>query len=215
MKPTIAIAIALLLTACIEPDEKLNSEPNNANNSNNANNGSNNANNTSNNANNGGGDIDPTDYDQSCTFEDDCTLMNSGDPCACHVCPDAAIASTAMADLQDDIAAAMCGEISCPAIGCGEDLLAHCNSGTCEVRTAKYVQADDFDRACSEATDCVGVFEGEICAPCQGCANTAINVADLEAYQAEFDVSCQRNLDCACAEPEVFCNEGRCELVTD
>lgn len=206
MKPTIAIAIALLLAGCGTPDEKLNSSPNNANNvSNNPNNGPNNS------PNNDGG-IDPTNYDQSCNNDSNCALVNSGDPCGCHVCPDGSIAQSSLETYQNDIAAAMCGEVSCPALGCAEDLLPHCNAGTCEVRTAKYVQAEQFDQTCSEDADCVAVFEGEVCAECQYCHNAAINVANQEAYQSEFDVECTSGSDCGCQAVEAFCNEGRCEL---
>ena len=201
-----AIAATLMLFGCAEPDEKLNADPNNTSNVA--------PNNTSNaDPNNAPGPIDPGDYDQSCEFEDDCALIHVGEPCECKVCFGGSINVNDLSAYQDDVAAAMCPDISCPAIGCGEDQLAHCNAGTCEVRNAEYVSADDFDRACSSPDDCVAVFEGEICAPCQGCANTAINAADAEEYASLFRLDCQHRADCACAQPVVDCVEGRCELV--
>jgi hypothetical protein len=205
MKTRLIAVACLLVAGCGDPDSKLNSEPNNT-----ANNASNvTPNNTANNG--GGGNIVPGNYNQTCQVETDCMLILSGDPCGCGPCKDAAINISDQTKYQDDKAAGMCEEISCPAIGCGEEQLPHCNSGMCEVRVAKYTVGDDWDRSCSTAADCVGVFEGEVCEACQ-CANTAINIGDLEDYNAQFDVECSHNVACDCAAPLIECNEGLCVI---
>ena len=42
-----------------------------------------------------------------------------------------------------------------------------------------------FDQTCSADTDCMAVFDGEICG-C-GCENTGINIAEADAWRAYYD----------------------------
>lgn len=156
--------------------------------------------------------IEAGDFDQSCDFDSDCVLINEGDPCECHVCPDAAISAGAQTEYDNAIAAAMCPEIACPAIACADEFLPHCVDGSCDLRKAKYVSVDEFDTSCETPDDCKAVFEGEVCAIC-GCANAAINVADADAYDAQFDVECNSGAVCdACPRPEVDCVAGVCQV---
>lgn len=159
------------------------------------------------------GDIEASDFDQSCSIDDDCILIHEGDPCECHVCPDAAISRSAQTDHQDAIAAAMCTEASCPAIACADEFLPHCTDGTCDLRKAKYASTDEFDTSCDEPEDCVAVFEGEVCTIC-ACPNAAINANDSEAYEAQFDVECKNgDVRCeACAQPTFDCVANTCQI---
>lgn len=85
-----------------------------------------------------GGGQDPIaadDYDKSCTVgnDDTCTLVSEGDPCAsCNACPTAAIATSAVANLESDRRArrALCvGDQTRPACApCPPTIKAVCNA---------------------------------------------------------------------------------------
>lgn len=153
------------------------------------------------------------DYDGSCSDPSDCTLINEGDPCECHVCADAAINADAIDDYNDDVSATMCDDVTCPAIGCGEEILAVCSgAGTCEARQAVYVEADDFDRSCEIAADCVAVYEGEVCSACQ-CPNAAINVDDAGEHGAALAAADCRVQECPCLGAAADCVDNICVFV--
>lgn len=80
--------------------------------------------------------------------------------------------------------------------------------------TNAQIRASDFDQSCTAATDCVAVFEGQICSPC-GCPNAAIAKKDLQEYAStraaancpQTDIACD-----ACAAPAVDCAAGKCAI---
>lgn len=209
MRTLVVLTLALTVTACGDPDGKLNSDPNVQ-----PNNLVNNVNGSTNNEDGGGGTIEPADYDQSCGTDTDCALINSGDACGCKVCPDAAINASALNDYQSDLTDAMCGAIDCPAIGCGDEFLPYCNpdGGSCEARVAEYVSVEDLDNTCSEDADCAPVFAGEMCSECR-CPNAVVNVAEVEEVASRYTVACSPPaVDCSCAAPLIRCDEGLCVL---
>ena len=64
---------------------------------------------------------------------------------------------------------------------------------------------------CVEPSDCVAVFEGEVCDVCM-CPNEAIPADQAATYQTAFDVDCAHNVACDCAPVEVTCDNGTCGL---
>ena len=69
------------------------------------------------------------------------------------------------------------------------------------------IDANDYDRSCTEDSDCVIISVGDICS-CS-CEIDAINKSDLEAYNHDRDVDC--GVQCgACAGGEPVCQSGVC-----
>lgn len=74
------------------------------------------------------------------------------------------------------------------------------------------VDPNDYDRSCSEATDCMVIFTGERCS-CS-CDVSAINVSDREAYLDDRG-SGDCSVDCGpCPQVEAVCTAGICEAAT-
>ena len=73
-----------------------------------------------------------------------------------------------------------------------------------------------FDQTCSVDSDCVAVTNGNLC----GCAckNAALNIEDLDAWQAHYDdvyANCDPTYmpDCAACPPmEGYCEAGVCQI---
>lgn len=124
-------------------------------------------------------------YDQTCTYDVDCTLVTEGDACGCTGCENAAVADEAFEKYMVDWNAIDCptsGEPIVCAAGCAQVLPA-CSDGKCVARQPVYVQASQFDRACFEDSDCHLIFEGEVCSSCQ-CGGAAVNSGGFAQYQA-------------------------------
>lgn len=153
------------------------------------------------------GPVDVAGYGQDCTKPSDCVAVRDGDACDCSSCPRAAIEKD-FEELYASVTEA-CDE-DCSTAVCDEDLVTSCVSNVCAVREAQRVSADDFDRTCTVDTDCVAVFEGEICEECQ-CPNAAVNRAELASYQAQFDETCASDAPCPCAGAGSTCVDGVCE----
>ena len=74
-----------------------------------------------------------------------------------------------------------------------------------------HLDADDYDRSCSVASDCTVVFVGDVC-DC-ACNLSAINVADFPRYSDDRG-SPQCSKDCgACPGADPACIDHRCEAV--
>ncbi len=160
--------------------------------------------------------IDASDYDQSCSSNLDCVVVDDGDACDTCDCGNAAV----NVDAEDDFRArydelrGTCGPM--PAIACDcERTLAHCSEGVCNVRTAIYREPSEFNRACEADSDCVAVAGGEVCEGCK-CADAAINVDALDDFNARREgVECGvSDLECAaCPQPTVACQDNVCVIV--
>jgi hypothetical protein len=147
--------------------------------------------------------IDAGDYDQSCSSNLGCVVVDDGDVCGVCNCGNAAInasAEEAYAARYDELRGA-CGPA--PAIACDcERRIAYCaGEGVCEVRSAVERVPNEFDRSCQVDEDCVAVTSGEVCNVC-ACPDAAINVGAKADWDARAD-----GVDCgisaaACAECE-------------
>ena len=161
--------------------------------------------------------IDAADYDQSCSSNTDCAVVNDGDACEVCNCGNAAVNVSAEAafDARYDELRGTCGAMAAIACDC-ELVLAYCSSeGSCEARTARYRSANEFDRSCEADADCVAVAEGEVCPEC-GCADAAINAGAKADWDARAEgVECGfSGLDCAaCPQPTVACQNDVCVIV--
>ncbi len=87
--------------------------------------------------------------------------------------------------------------------------LAACASTT--MRTA------DYDRSCTKDSDCVAVFEGDLCDVC--CNDGAINKRDEQRYEQDLeharDACGEKIMQCEpCMGASATCQRGRC-LVSD
>jgi hypothetical protein len=77
------------------------------------------------------------------------------------------------------------------------------------------VQASEFSQACVESTDCLAIYEGNVCDPCK-CPNAAIAKAAASDYAEKFrgaecpttDVACAAD----CAEATPVCAQGTCTI---
>ena len=79
------------------------------------------------------------------------------------------------------------------------------------------ISADDYDRSCTQDTDCIAVFEGEATNECRECAFSAINVAEQEAYvEALGPESCsQGECGAGCINGHLMpgvCLDDQCEI---
>lgn len=91
-------------------------------------------------------------------------------------------------------------------------LAASCGSGV-----PKVLEASRYQRSCHSMSDCVQVFFGDVCSPCQ-CPNGTVNQEALKKYQADkAATSCtQMTVQCGpCEQVQAVCGAaGGCELVT-
>jgi len=211
----VALASSFVLTACPTPPPK---GPGGGTNdgTTGTNNGTSNNNGTNNGTTKGGGYVDPNDYDQSCTWDSDCTLVWGGDVCGCGmICP-GSIATSAEQQFQDDVSAVDCSNAepkACPGAACQEQI-AICSSGSCNTTPKVSITASQFDQSCDVDADCMLISTGQVCSTCN-CARAAINVSDAQAYQqAVGDVDCNPGPEaCDCAPPdEAWCNDSTCDV---
>lgn len=74
-----------------------------------------------------------------------------------------------------------------------------------------------FDRTCKSETDCVQVFSGDPCAPCD-CTMDAVSSYEHEAYARDYEKrrdACpnKERVQCGpCALPAVSCDGGQCRI---
>ena len=78
------------------------------------------------------------------------------------------------------------------------------------------IATTSFDRQCAVATDCVSVYEGDLCAACR-IDNAAINAAELQRYEAEarsLSKNCLYIGEARCdGGGQLECNGGECSFV--
>jgi hypothetical protein len=142
------------------------------------------------------------DYDQKCNFDSQCSLVNdTSDACGCKTCLNAAISSGDIARWNADRQAFNCSIPICPGLPCPE-MLAACANGTCAARKPFYVEAQNYDTACTSNDQCTQIPVGEICAPCT-CAFGAVSATGQQQYKADrAKVACSPALvGCSCAPP--------------
>jgi hypothetical protein len=97
--------------------------------------------------------------------------------------------------------------------GVGGSSGAGSSSGT----TGGTISASEFSQACVENSDCVAVYEGNICNQC-GCANASIAKTDVKDYSArrqnagcpQTDVACAND----CQDAVAICAGGTCSIST-
>lgn len=103
-------------------------------------------------------------------------------------------------------------------------LLAVAALGACASRPAAIsIAAKSYDRECSTAADCVGVYEGHVdCCYANACANAAISQSAATNYDADLSraaaVSCGSGPQCPIIDLDrpggcpgsVACDEGLC-----
>lgn len=72
------------------------------------------------------------------------------------------------------------------------------------------IEADDYDRSCSDSSQCVVILVGDVC-DC-ACEPSAINVSSYDAYQEDRSgISCSKQCD-ACFDDSVpVCAAGICQ----
>jgi hypothetical protein len=145
------------------------------------------------------------DFDRSCVFDHDCTLVTEGDPCGCLGCSNAAIASRELPKWDAERSAIVCTNPAgpCPLPRC-IGMLAACGAGTCHIRAPRIIDATQFDQSCQTDADCVVVYTGEVCSVCR-CGAGAINKNALPAYEKEVAAEqCNPGPSpCDCAAPGV------------
>jgi hypothetical protein len=77
------------------------------------------------------------------------------------------------------------------------------------------VKASDFSQACVESTDCIAIYDGNVCDACK-CPNAAIAKDAASDYATKFqgagcpttDVACAAD----CAEATPVCAQGTCTI---
>jgi hypothetical protein len=93
---------------------------------------------------------------------------------------------------------------------------ANIDSGFSADASTCQVAASDFDRSCSKDSDCVPVFEGNICEVGCGCPNAAINAGAQARYNARYQAAPRHDTatvicHCPCIAASMHCNAGVCE----
>lgn len=149
------------------------------------------------------------DYDQSCHFDGDCTLVQQGNKCACPTCNAGAVSSSVAEQYQSDWEMIRCppGEPVCPEIACVEQLATCTESGECYARTPTYIDGANYPKTCEQPSDCHAIFTGEVCSSCQ-CATAAVNREGYDQYREDVEsVDCSPGPSvCDCApQSEVTC----------
>ncbi len=84
--------------------------------------------------------------------------------------------------------------------------------------TSAIVRATDFSQSCTVASDCVAVYSGDQCAPCQ-CPNAAIATSQASSYaskstQAKASCGDTGNISCGapCPATTTLCAGGKCSI---
>jgi hypothetical protein len=150
------------------------------------------------------------DYDQSCDFDGNCSLVQQGDKCACPTCNAGAVSSNVAEKYQSDWEMITCppGEpVVCPEIACAEQLATCTESGKCYARPPLYIDGANYPTTCEQPSDCHAIFTGEVCSSCQ-CAIAAVNREGYEQYREDVEsVDCSPGPSvCDCApQGEVTC----------
>ena len=167
--------------------------------------------------------IDVSDFDQSCSTNDDCIVVVDGDVCPSCSCPDAAITTSAKSEYDDEVAQRVdtCESTDESLLGACEpcaDTIPVCVSGVCEATLPVRSMAQAFDQACTEAADCVVVTEGNACQTCS-CENAAIALSAKPAWdeargEAVCGMSTQQPCAIDCASVEATCEQGQCGITT-
>lgn len=154
-------------------------------------------------------DVDLTEYDQSCEFDDDCVIV-AETKCQTCSCSSGAIAASEEDRYSSDYEEINCVDENQNAIcGACQQFLPACVEGTCESRAALYPA--NLEASCSSDDDCTVVPRSEAC-DCS-CEFTAVNQTARQEYDdARAQVECTPRPACRCEEPETTCNEGSCEL---
>ncbi len=154
-------------------------------------------------------DVDLTEYDQSCEFDDDCVIV-ADTKCQTCSCSSGAIAVSAEDRYASDYEAIKCVDEDQDAIcGACPQFLPACVEGMCESRTALY--PPNLEASCSSDDDCTAVQNSEAC-DCS-CEFTPVNQTARQEYEdARAEVECTPRSACRCEQPEVVCNQGTCEL---
>ena len=146
------------------------------------------------------------DYDQGCEFDNDCSLVQQGDKCACPTCDMGAVNHGVVEQYQSDWAAIMCrmGEHElCPANACAEQLASCTESGKCYARVPTYIDGAKYPKMCQQPSDCHFIYTGEVCSSCK-CGTAAVNHEGYDQYMEEIagiDCTPSQNV-CDCAAPE-------------
>lgn len=96
-------------------------------------------------------------------------------------------------------------------------LLVSAGLGGCGTDTS--LSQGKYRTDCTLSSECVAVFLGDVCGSACACANAAINRADANKYQADFDrakAACGQMRPCtiSCVAMDVACPAGTCTLVT-
>jgi hypothetical protein len=149
------------------------------------------------------------DYEQSCDFDDNCSLVQQGDKCACPTCNTGAVSSSVAEQYQSDWEMIMCppGEPVCPEVACAEQLATCTESGKCYARPPLYIDGANYPTTCEQPSDCHAIFTGEVCSSCQ-CAIAAVNRDGYDQYREDVEsVDCSPGPSvCDCApQGEVTC----------
>ena len=193
MKTSALMMVVLLGFGCGDDEKKSNTNPNNV---------------TNNSTNNGTNTIDISDYDQSCEFDSNCVLVNL-EPCGCS-CASKAINTSDEAAYNTAVQAITCEE---PGPLCDpfcEERLPACAESECYARTPQIITADDFDKSCESAEDCMFIATGEICSACQ-CATEPVNRVDYEAKRPGLSWCRPDSSLCSCPNIlPIACNNSIC-----
>lgn len=168
-----------------------------------------------------GAPVDPlvpaSDFEQGCTYDDECTPIIDGDVCACTACPTAAVHQNDLSRFSDTVQTRQsqaCPTKTCTAIGCGDPGIGYCDTGSCTLRQPRIINGEDFDQSCTVDEDCVPISEGEICQPCS-CLSAAVSTTGSEAINAiRSEVECHNGdvLCEPCAQAIAVCSAGSCIL---
>ena len=136
------------------------------------------------------------DFDQSCTYDSDCSPVFEGPQCGCHPCANSAIANDALPAWTKQASAIECGPIpGCMPVDCGRPLLATCHrfysKQTCGIRFERDIDGSKYDTSCTRDADCKLIPLGEVCSSCQ-CDYGAVSLTGLTQYQLDLE-----NADCS------------------
>ena len=203
---TLFIIAVLAGMGCGDAATKSKTDLNNVNTNN-----TNNSNNT-NNTNNGDGFVDMSQFDQTCTYDSECALVEP-DVCGCGSCTGVGINTSDVDAFNSARAAIMCDgdPISCPAIEC-EQTLPSCFQGVCRARTPFFIDAEVYDTACDIDADCIAIFTGDPCASCQ-CSTAAVSLASYEQNPPPEQQCTPEPPTCDCApQTNATCNNGTCVI---
>lgn len=90
-------------------------------------------------------------------------------------------------------------------------------SGGSSGATSAIIRASSFDKSCNVASDCIAIYEGNVCSPC-ACPNAAIASSQQGAYAAQASqlrATCGAVGDVACgpcSSTTTVCAGNRCAV---